>query len=73
MGRLDLLVIGGDTAPDKWFGEYARDADFAIHEAFMTARTMRDKYGQPAQLAARINLTFHTSAQAFGKIMVTVA
>ncbi len=26
-----------------------------------------DKYGQPPQLAARINLTFHTSAQAFGK------
>jgi ribonuclease Z len=33
---------------------------------------MRDKYGQPAQLAARINLTFHTSAQAFGKIMSMV-
>ena len=31
-----------------------------------------EKYGQPAQLAARINLTFHTSAQAFGKIMSIV-
>ena len=30
------------------------------------------KYGQPAQLAARINLSFHTSAQAFGKIISTV-
>ena len=66
------LIIGGDTAPNKWFLEYAKDADLAIHEAFMTARTMRDKYGQPPQLAARINLTFHTSAQAFGKIVSTV-
>jgi ribonuclease Z len=63
------IIIGGDTAPNKWFIEHAKGADLAIHEAWLTARTMRDKYGQPAQLAARINLTFHTSAQAFGKIM----
>jgi len=66
------IVIGGDTAPNKWFIEYAKDADLAIHEAFMTAPTMMEKYGQPAQLAARINLSFHSSAQAFGKVMSTV-
>ncbi|MEK6239192.1 MAG: hypothetical protein N2C14_31120, partial [Planctomycetales bacterium] len=66
------IVIGGDTAPNKWEIEYAKDADLFIHEAFMTAPQMMEKYGQPAQLAARINLTFHTSAQAFGKIMTTV-
>jgi ribonuclease Z len=66
------IVIGGDTAPNKWFVEYARDADLAIHEAWLVAQTMIDKYGQPPQLAARINLTFHTSAQAFGKIMSRV-
>jgi ribonuclease Z len=38
----------------------------------MTSDTMMDKYGQPAQLAARINLSFHTSAQAFGKVMSVV-
>jgi ribonuclease Z len=63
------IVIGGDTAPNKWFLKYAKDADLAIHEAWLTSKTMVDKYGQPPQLAARINLTFHTSAQAFGKIM----
>jgi ribonuclease Z len=63
------IVIGGDTSPNQWFIDHAKDADFLVHEAWLTARTMRDKYGQPAQLAARINLTFHTSAQAFGKIM----
>jgi len=66
------IVIGGDTAPNKWFNEYARGADLAIHEAFMTSDTMMEKYGQPPQLAARINLSFHTSTQAFGKIMSTV-
>ena len=38
----------------------------------MVAQTMMEKYGQPPQLAARINLTFHTSAQAFGKIISQV-
>jgi ribonuclease Z len=66
------IVIGGDTAPNKWFIEYAKGADLAIHEAFMTSETMMVKYGQPPQLAARINLSFHSSAQAFGKIMSTV-
>jgi ribonuclease Z len=66
------IVIGGDTAPNKWFVKYSKDADLAIHEAFMTSNTFVDKYGQPPQLAARINLTFHTSAQAYGKIMSIV-
>ena len=63
------VVIGGDTAPNKWELEYAKDADIFIHEAFMTSEQMMNKYGQPAQLALRINFTFHTSAQSFGKIM----
>lgn len=66
------IVIGGDSAPNKWYPEFSKGADLAIHEAFMTANQMMGKYGQPAQLAARINLTFHTSAQSFGKIMSMV-
>ena len=66
------IVIGGDSAPNKWYPEYSQGADLAIHEAFMTSPQMMEKYGQPAQLAARINLTFHTSAQSFGKIMSMV-
>ncbi len=66
------IVIGGDTAANQWYPEYAKGADLAIHEAWMTADQMMAQYGQPAQLAARINLTFHTSAQAFGKIMSMV-
>jgi ribonuclease Z len=62
-------LIGGDTAPNKWEIEYGKDADLFVHEAFMTSDQMMNKYGQPAQLALRINFTFHTSAQSMGKIM----
>jgi ribonuclease Z len=63
------VVFGGDTAPNIWYPEYAKGADLAIHECWMTADQMMGKYNQPAQLALRINLTFHTSAQSFGYIM----
>jgi ribonuclease Z len=66
------VVFGGDTAPNIWYPEYAKGADLAIHECWMTADQMMTKYNQPAQLALRINLQFHTSAQAFGQIMSMV-
>ena len=66
------IVIGGDTAPNVWYPEYAQGADWANHECFMTSQQMLEKYNQPPQLALRINLLFHTSAQSFGKIMSMV-
>jgi len=30
------FVFGGDTRPNKWFIEYAKGVDFAIHECFPT-------------------------------------
>jgi ribonuclease Z len=66
------VVFGGDTAPNIWYPEYAKGADLAIHECWMTADQMMVKYNQPAQLALRINLNFHTSAQSFGQIMSMV-
>ena len=63
------VVFGGDTAPNIWYPEYAKGADLAIHECWMTSDHMMNKYNQPAQLALRINLKFHCSAQSFGQIM----
>jgi ribonuclease Z len=63
------LVFGGDSSPNKWFVEHAKGADFAIHEAFGTPEFFVKDYGQPPQLAWRACCEFHTSAQAFGKIM----
>jgi ribonuclease Z len=63
------LVFGGDSSPNKWFVEHARDADFVIHEAFASPSFFQEDYGQPPQLAWRACCEFHTSGPAFGKIM----
>jgi len=66
------LVFGGDTSPNKWFVEHAKNADFVIHEAFGLPEYFVKDYNQPPQLAWRACCEFHTSPQAFGKIMSTI-
>ncbi len=66
------VIVGGDTAPNKWFIEYGKDADLVIHESFMTPGDFVKWYNQPPQLAWRACCAFHTSGQAFGKIMSTI-
>ena len=63
------VVYGGDTVPNKWFIKYAKNADLVIHEAMHTPEQFMKLYNQPAQLAWRTSAEFHTSPQAFGKIM----
>ena len=63
------VVIGGDTFPNKWFLKYAKDADLLIHEAFMAPDLFVKLYNQPPGLAWRVCCAFHTSGQAFGKII----
>lgn len=67
------VVFGGDTAPNKWFLTHGADADLVIHEAFMVPNDFVEWYNQPPQLAWRACCAFHTSGQAFGKIMSTIA
>lgn len=66
------VVIGGDTAPNRWFIKYGQDADLVVHEAFMTPEDFVTMYNQPPQLAWRACCAFHTSGQSFGKIMSTI-
>lgn len=63
------LVFGGDSSPNKWVVNYAKDADFMIHEAFATPEYFAADYGMPPQLAWRACCEFHTSGPSFGKIM----
>ena len=65
------LVFGGDTSPNTWFVEHAKDADFVIHEAFASPASFV-QYGQAPQLAWRACCEFHTSGPSFGKIMSTI-
>jgi ribonuclease Z len=66
------VVIGGDTFPNRWFLKYAKDADLAIHEGFMGPEGFVKLYNMPPQLAWRACCAFHTSGQAFGKMMSEV-
>ncbi len=66
------IVFGGDTYPNKWFQEYAQDADLVIHECMPTPEQLRKYYNQPPQLAWRASGAFHTSPPAFGKVMSMV-
>lgn len=66
------VIFGGDTAPNKWFIEYGRDADVVIHEAFNPPAVFATLGAQPPQLAWRACCAFHTSGPSFGKIMSTI-
>ena len=66
------FVFGGDTYPNKWFVEYAKDADIAIHECMMTAQDYIAKMKFPPGLALEIGTRIHTSPAAFGKVMSAI-
>ncbi len=66
------LVIGGDTYPNKWYIKYAKDADVAIHESFLTPDQLVEFYGQSPATALGVGTQIHTSPPAFGKVMSTI-
>ena len=66
------VFFSGDTVPNKWFVEFGKGVDLAIHECFQTAQQLVDLYNQPPQLGWRACCEFHTSPESFGKIMSTI-
>ena len=63
------FVFGGDTYPNKWYAEYATDADVAIHECFVSVPDMITKFGFTPQGALSVATQIHTAPEAFGKMM----
>ena len=63
------FVFGGDTYPNKWYDEYAKDADLAIHECFISVPDMIEKFKFTPQSALMVGTQIHTSPEAFGKVM----
>jgi len=63
------FVFGGDTYPNKWFVKYAKDADLAIHECFVTVPDMVSKFGFSVSSALEVGTQIHTAPEAFGKVM----
>ena len=66
------FVFGGDSSPNKWFVEYAQNADLAIHECFHLPEQLVRMYNQAPPVALMVGTKVHTSPQAFGKIMSTI-
>lgn len=63
------FVFGSDTYPNKWYDEYARNADLAIHECFISVPQMIEKFKFSPQGALSVATQVHTAPEAFGKVM----
>jgi len=63
------FVFGGDTYPNKWFIDYAKDADVVIHECFITVPDLVAKMNFPVSRALDVGTQIHTPPPAFGKVM----
>jgi ribonuclease Z len=63
------FIFGSDTYPNKWFVEYAKDADLAIHECFVAAPDLISKMRFTPEAALMVGTQVHTAPEAFGKVM----
>ena len=66
------FVFGGDTRPNKWFVEYAKNADFVIHECFPTPEGLAAFNDWEMCPATFVSSYIHTPPQGFGKVMSAV-
>ena len=66
------FVFGGDTYPNQWYVKYAKDADLAIHECFITVPDLISKFGFSVSTALEVGTQIHTAPEAFGKVMSMV-
>jgi ribonuclease Z len=63
------FVFSSDTYPNKWFVEYARDADIVIHECFIAVPDIVNKLMFTPESALSVGTQIHTAPEAFGKVM----
>jgi ribonuclease Z len=66
------FIFGSDTYPNKWFVEYARDADLVVHECFVAVPDLVRKMRFTPEQALTVGTQIHTAPEAFGKIMATI-
>ena len=67
------FVFGGDTRPNKWFIEFAKGADVAIHECFPTPEGLA-KFNDWSSMkeATFVSSYIHTPPEGFGKVMSAI-
>lgn len=66
------FVFGGDTRPNKWFVEYAKDADVVVHECFPTPEGLAAFNDWKMRPSTFVSSYIHTPPQGFGKVMSEV-
>jgi len=66
------FVFGGDTYPNKWYVEYSKGADIAVHESFLPPPLLVTKQGFNPLEALTVGTQGHTSPEQFGKVMSMV-
>ena len=66
------FVFGGDSFPNKWFIEHAKNAELVVHECFMTPEQVGRILDTPPAQAIFISAYIHTPPEGFGKIMSTI-
>ena len=63
------FVFGSDTYSNKWFVQYAQDADLAVHECFVAVPDLVTKMRFTPEQALLVGTQIHTAPEAFGKVM----
>lgn len=68
------FVFGGDTRPNKWYIEYAKGADIAVHECFPTPEGLEafNQWQGESRQATFVSSYIHTPPEGFGKVMSQV-
>lgn len=62
------FVFSGDTNPNKWFLSEAKDADFLIHECYLSEEQMITLKNYDPERARIVATVVHTPPSACGKI-----
>ncbi len=63
------FAFSSDTYPNKWWLEYTKGVDFAIHECFAPPSIMVNKQNFAVGDALNVATQVHTSPAMFGKVM----
>ena len=66
------FVYGSDTIPNKWYVEYSKGADVAVHESFLPPPLLVTRQGFNPLEALTVGTQGHTSPEQFGKVMSMV-
>ncbi len=63
------FAYSSDTFPNKWWMEYTKGSDIAIHECFITPDDLIKKQKWTPGAALNVGTQVHTSPAQFGKVM----